>query len=217
MSAVLDAVIQSPRLPIYVEELTRLLEVEKAARAEFRARTDASQTAEFINGRIIMHSPGKLKHANSVKLLLKLLDTHVEQRQLGWVGSEKVLVCLTRNDYEPDLVFYTKETAAQFRSDQTEFPAPDLVVEVLSESTEPRDRGIKFEDYAAHNVREYWLVDPEKELVEQYELAAGRYELRTKQADGTLRSVVVPGFAVPVRALFDPVENLDALRRLTAG
>ena len=65
-----------------------------------------------------------------------------------------MLVGLTRNDFEPDIVFYGAEKAAALRPDQTTFPPPDLIVEVLSESTEARDRGIKMEDYAAHGVRE---------------------------------------------------------------
>jgi hypothetical protein len=40
--------------------------------------------------------------------------------------------------------------------------------------------------------------------------------LQLKQANGTLRSQVVEGFAVPVRALFDPSENLSVLQRLAA-
>ena len=40
------------------------------------------------------------------------------------------------------------------------FPAPDFAVEVLSPSTQKNNRGIKFDDYALHNVSEYWIIDP---------------------------------------------------------
>lgn len=49
-----------------------------------------------------------------------------------------------------------------------QFSAPDLVVEAIAKSTERIDRDIKFEDYAA--VQEYWIVDPPKQLIEQYSL-----------------------------------------------
>ncbi|GAB2598351.1 Uma2 family endonuclease [Spirosoma areae] len=39
-------------------------------------------------------------------------------------------------------------------------PAPDLVIEVLSKSTARRDRGVKFTDYAANGIAEYWIVNP---------------------------------------------------------
>lgn len=38
--------------------------------------------------------------------------------------------------------------------------APDLVMEILSPSTERKDRALKTMKYAAAGVREYWIVDP---------------------------------------------------------
>ncbi|NJO00879.1 MAG: Uma2 family endonuclease [Bacteroidia bacterium] len=48
------------------------------------------------------------------------------------------------------------------------FPPPDFIIEILSESTEDRDRGIKMIDYALRQVQEYWLIDPEAKALEQY-------------------------------------------------
>ena len=79
----------------------------------------------------------------------------------------------------------------------------DMAIEVLSPSTEAVDRGIKFEDYAAHGVAEYWIVDPEHEVVEQYALQSDRYELLTKVKIGAVQSVVVPGFEISVQDIFD--------------
>ncbi len=45
---------------------------------------------------------------------------------------------------------------------------PDLVIEILSPSTASRDRGLKRERYEALGVPEYWIVDPEDEIVEFY-------------------------------------------------
>lgn len=101
-----------------------------------------------------------------------------------------------------------------FAPDQLKFPAPDLVVEVLSPSTEAIDRGIKFEAYALHGVREYWLIDPEQEFIEQYALHGDTYELVIKARTGTISSAAVPGFEIPVRAIFDPAEQLAALRAI---
>lgn len=51
------------------------------------------------------------------------------------------------------------------------FGAPDLVVEILSNSTWKKDMYLKLERYAAAGVREYWIVDPEKEKVIVYDLS----------------------------------------------
>jgi Uma2 family endonuclease len=83
-----------------------------------------------------------------------------------------------------------------------------------SESTEARDRGVKFEDYAVHGVGEYWIIDTESETVEQYLPGPDGYELKVKAATGTITSEVIAGLSLPVRAIFDKVENLAALRLL---
>ena len=94
------------------------------------------------------------------------------------------------------------------------FPVPDLVVEVLSESTANRDRGIKFSDYAAHGVTEYWLIDPVGEILEQYILEGEGYSLELKSGTGTVKSAAVGGFELPIKALFDDAENLRTLRAI---
>lgn len=53
--------------------------------------------------------------------------------------------------------------------------APDLVVEILSPSTKQYDCLIKFKLYQQAEVREYWIVDPDKQLVLVYTLVNGQY------------------------------------------
>ncbi len=132
------------------------------------------------------------------------------------MSHQKLLICLTRNDYEPDVCYFNNEKAAKFTPNQMKFPAPDFIAEVLSESKERNDRGVKFEDYAAHGIGEYWIVDAENELVEQYLLDSDAYTLHLKMNSGSLRSEVIAGFEVPIRAIFDEKENLAALRKVLA-
>lgn len=142
------------------------------------------------------------------------MQAYVGKHRLGLVGYEKLLVSLSRNDFEPDLCFFRQERAEQFLPDQMRFPAPDLVLEILLESTEQRDRGIKMEDYAGHSVGEYWLIDPEKEIVEQYLLEGDAFVLYLKLNSGTLQSAVIDGFTIPVRAIFDEEIHRQALAGL---
>ena len=149
--------------------------------------------------------------------LAKLLHTYTAVNKLGYVGAEKLLVSLTRNDYEPDVCFFGNEKAKKFKPAQMQFPAPDLVVEVLSKTTEAHDRGIKFTDYAAHGVSEYWIVDPDTETLEQYILDDGEYELIMKSKDGMVESRAVAGFKIPVRAIFSEKDNLKTLQGILGG
>lgn len=220
MTLVLDRdlkqLLDSPRLPFIARRIDAVLADEKRRRREFYAQIDENDKAEFINGEVIMHSPVRLRHNVSGKHLLVLMDAFVTTRGLGYVGYEKIMVSLTRNDYEPDICYFGPAKAATFTLDQMRFPAPDLVVEVISKSTEHNDRGVKFEDYAAHGVQEYWIVDPDAETLEQYRLAEGdeSYQLVIKAMTGQVRSFAIPGFEIPVRAIFDPEANQTALQAL---
>jgi Uma2 family endonuclease len=203
-----------PQLPLVVQELQETLAAEQKRRQEFYATMKEDDKVEFINGQIVFQSPVKNRHSEAGESLFLLLKAYVRKHKLGRVGIEKLLVSLTRNDYEPDIAFWRQDLAAQFTPDQMRFPAPDLVVEVLSPSTELIDRDTKFKDYEAHGVSEYWLLDPDTETVEQNVLRDGQYALLMKSATGMLTSVAVNGFSIPVRAIFDPAENFAVLGKL---
>lgn len=53
--------------------------------------------------------------------------------------------------------------------------APDLIIEILSESTRKLDRLIKFNLYQRAGVQEYWIVDPVNRTTAVYTLEEGAY------------------------------------------
>lgn len=214
IDTVLNPIITSPKLPLYFRQLEQMLAHEQQERQSFYNQINEDDKAEFINGEMVFHSPVRLWHYRAGKRLLVLLDTFVQKHDLGLVGYEKLMISLSRNDYEPDLCYFRKEKTDRFAPDQMRFPAPDLVVEILSESTEQRDRGVKMEDYALHGIDEYWLIDPETEIVEQYLRQGDAYDLHLKLNAGSLESQVIPSFAIPVRAIFDDEVNRQTLAEM---
>jgi len=215
MEKILQPILQSPKLYDYLKILQEVVETENQKRKRFYEEITPSMKAEFINGDIIIHSPVVKRHNVVTKLFLRFLDIYNDIKQLGFVGVEKILIQLTRNDYEPDICFFKNNKANKFTDDQMFFPAPDFIVEILSKSTEKRDRGIKFKDYALHNVGEYWLIDPKKQIVEQYILSGQEYELIKKTDSGTIKSIEIKGFEIPVKAIFNEQENLKALLKIS--
>jgi Uma2 family endonuclease len=200
---ILEQLMQSPHAVKIMEAAQSVLDKEKSERQRFYDLTHENFKAEFINGEIVLHSPARMRHWDVSMKLSSLLHIYVVTNKLGKVGVEKVMIRLTRNDYEPDICFFAKDRADTFTPDQALFPAPDFVVEILSESTEKIDRGIKFIDYAAHGVTEYWIIDPVKNTIEKYTLQAGEYLLEAKLAtEGRLHSGIVPGFVVDLSELF---------------
>ncbi|MEI6409087.1 MAG: Uma2 family endonuclease [Bacteroidota bacterium] len=213
----IKAILDSPSAPALVARLIAALEVEKKRRLQFYEDIDDDMKVEFINGEIVVHSPVKKAHLDVTIHLCQILRPFVQINKLGYVGFEKAMSSFSRNDYEPDIVYFKAEKAAFFTKEQWKFPVPDFVVEVLSESTEARDRGIKFEDYAAHGVEEYWIIDPDDASVEQYFLVDNHYKLHLKSDHGAIESKVIQGFSIDIRAIFDENANMEALRKLMAG
>jgi Uma2 family endonuclease len=216
MSLAVNELIDDPELPEKVDALRRLLESERGRRERFYDEVSEEEKAEFISGEVVMHSPAKHRHTTIRHRLERVLSIYCDSQRLGRVSGEKSLCVFPRNDYEPDVVFFGPAKAALIQPETLKFPIPDFICEVLSDSTEHRDRGVKFRDFEAHGVGEYWLIDPERELLEQFLLRAGRYELALKSGTGEVASAVVPGFRIPIRALFDDAENLRVLRALLA-
>ena len=215
MSTDVADLLADPGLPEKVAVLQLALETERELRERFYDEI-TDEKSEFINGEVIMHSPAKARHLVVRQNVEQLLSTFCRVRKVGAVYGEKSLCVFPRNDYEPDVVFFGPDKAALIEPDTMKFPIPDFACEVLSPSTEHRDRGVKFRDYAAHGVGEYWIIDAERELLEQYLPRENRYELALKSGSGEVASAVVPGFRIPIRALFDEAENLRVLRTLLA-
>jgi Uma2 family endonuclease len=175
----------------------------------------SEQKVEFIAGEVLMHSTARNHPLSVAKRLLLLLEVWVEKRKLGLIQAEKALCAFSRNDYEPDIAFWGRDKSASIQPNTMKFRIPDFIAEALSESTEKNDRGIKFEDYAAHGVAEYWIIDTDNNSVEQYQLdKSGNYQLVKNSQDGQLRSSVINGFDIPIQAGFDSEINQTTLRKM---
>ena len=212
------SVSDSPVLPRVVERLQQKLADEAKRRREFYDWITPDVKAEFINGEIVMQSPARNIHLIVGGRIYALLNYFVDVNRLGEVRHEKALCVFSRNDYEPDVVFFGREKAATFDEETLQFPVPDLAVEVLSRSSEQRDRGVKFDDFAAEGVAEYWIVDPSAKVVQQYRSDGdGGYDLNATLKTGTIRSWAVEGFAADVAGFFDRDVHLAELRRIMSA
>ncbi|MBI3219216.1 MAG: Uma2 family endonuclease [Bacteroidetes bacterium] len=202
-SEILEELKQSPDLALLIKEANLILNENTAKRIAFYNLIKESDKAEYINGEAIFHSPVKLKHSRVSSNLSSFIINYIKSNGIGGhLGIEKIMIELTRNSYEPDLCFFRKEVADTFTDSQMLFPTPDFIVEILSPSTEKTDREIKFRDYAQHGVKEYWIIDPDKETIEQYELKDKQFELLVKLNSGTITSITIDGFSSDLKHIF---------------
>ncbi len=198
-----EEILQEPNLRELIDELELVWAEEQRRRHEFWANIDENIKAEFILGEIVYHSPiyGRYWMASS-NILTELLP-YVKKNNLGKVAIEKVMVRLTRNDYEPDICFWKKERTLDFGKKQSVFPAPDFIIEILSDGTRDRDYGIKMKDYALHGVAEYWIIDTDLHTVEQYLLEHSNYILAQKIKEGHIESAIITGFKIDLKCVFE--------------
>jgi Uma2 family endonuclease len=92
--------------------------------------------------------------------------------------------------------------------------APTIVIEIVSPSTVVHDRKRKMELYAAHGVRELWLVTPYPPLVEVFTLEGGRfYSAAVYGVKETLSSGAVPEISIDLARVFTfPVPPEDRVQ-----
>ena len=161
------ALLQKPG--VLTEELRRKLlelllpptEKPPISYEEFLARADEDTLAEWVQGEIHPYSPASRSHQELVRFLTALLSAYVEFHQLGVVLPAPFQMKLSRSGREPDLLFVAQEHLHRLHPTHLEGPA-DLVVEIVSPGSDPRDRGEKFYEYQEAGIPEYWLLDPPK-------------------------------------------------------
>ncbi|HKJ68247.1 MAG TPA: Uma2 family endonuclease, partial [bacterium] len=128
---------------------------------DYRRLPDDGKRYEIIEGELyVTPAPGTL-HQFTVVQLATTLNIQIQKKDFGhvYVAPTDVVLSMT-NVVQPDLCVVTRERSRIItRSNIVE--APDLVIEVLSESTAAVDRGAKKTLYEQYGVREYWIVDPE--------------------------------------------------------
>jgi Uma2 family endonuclease len=143
--------------------------------AEYAAMPETNQIVELIDGEIVMNPPVD-KHQ---KALWEIVATVMPLMRNGEARFAPAgLHFDDGNSFEPDLFWVSADNNHCFLEEKGRFwrGAPDLVIEILSPSTASDDRGIKFDTYQKHGVREYWLVDPEAKFTEVYRHDGNKFE-----------------------------------------
>jgi Uma2 family endonuclease len=154
--------------------------------AEFRS--------EFENGVIVAMAGGSLNHARIIRNIDRGFGRKLKHGCESFTSEVKVRVESHQKFYYPDvLVICGKPKFYEKRVDTIE--NPKLLIEVLSKSTEAKDRGEKFFGYRSlESVEEYVLVSQDKYLVEKF----------TKQNDGSWKYLATIGIESEV--YFESVE-----------
>jgi Uma2 family endonuclease len=128
---------------------------------------------------------------------------YLEREPGGIIYDAPFDVVLTdTNVFQPDLAYFSKERR-QVLTEKGAEGAPDLVVEILSQSTARLDLDQKRVIYARTGVSELWIVDPDKLEIQVFDLRLDPdVPVATLRRNGLLRSQFLPGFELPVGTVF---------------
>ena len=157
---------------------------------------------EFVDGHVVAMTGGTIPHNQIAVNLVALLRPQLRGQNCKVLSSDaKVAISESGPFYYPDVSVTCDPRDHNARS-YIRFPC--LVVEALSESTEARDRGLKFRHYRQiETLQEYVLIDPDRVLVECYRRnERDNWELVTTISDGA--TLIVPDASLNLASV-----NLD--------
>ena len=160
----------------YIDNVSGRLEMcsmelrkEEIYTTEFIEALPDGERAELINGNIYFMAPPRVRHQRMVSILHAKIFNYIESRK----GSCEVFpapfaVYLNNDAYtyvEPDISVICDKNKLD---DKGCNGAPDWVIEIVSPNSKKMDYVIKLFKYKTSGVREYWIVDPEKDRITVY-------------------------------------------------
>jgi|SRR5579862_3426195 len=156
---------------------------------------------EIIGGEEFMTPAPNLDHQTVVVNLTAILRDYTLAKKLGRVFVAPTDVLLSKHDIvEPDVIFVS-EKRLSILTEKNIQGAPDLVIEVLSPSTQAEDRGPKLALYERSGVAEYWIADPTSKTVEIREFGTTR-RTRVYKEGQAFESVLLAGLSVKLADVF---------------
>ena len=117
-----------------------------------------------------------VNHITIISRLNHIFVQYIDEKNINAIVVADADVYLSNEDhFRPDLsIGCNLETV---KNGKKVYGVPDLVVEVLSDSTMKNDLGVKKSAYEKNGVKEYWIIDQWSRRIEVYHLINGKYEL----------------------------------------
>ena len=166
---------------------------------------DDGKRHELIDGEHYVTPSPNRRHQAIVRELLGQIWSYLKRHPAGELYGAPFDVVFSDFDVvEPDLLFVSRERARVLTEKNVQ-GAPDLVVEVGSPATRRRDEKTKLQLYERFGVQEYWVVDPDLDVIKVYRLVEGRYRRAaelTLAAHDVVSTPLMPGLEVSLADIF---------------
>ena len=136
---------------------------------------------ELIGGEKVYMSAAapNINHLTIVMRLGSMFTQYIDEKKIkAMVMADPDVYFSDEDHFRPDLNVICDLT--KVKNGKKVYGAPDLVVEVLSESTKDNDTGVKKNAYEKYGVKEYWIVNPSDRSIKVYHLIDGKFNLSSE-------------------------------------
>ena len=176
---------------------------------DYLAYDDGTDTRyELENGVLVAMPPESDENIGIARKLFLELIKHFPAELVVW-GTEIEVTGRRATGRIPDLLVHTEESKAAIAHETRatitrDMPPPALVVEAVSpgQVNRERDYRYKYTEYAAREIAEYWIVDPELKQITVCKWVNGLYEDTVYQGTQPLKSSLVPDFGLTPAEIF---------------
>ena len=130
---------------------------------------ESNRIIELSEGRLIISPSPTDQHQTTVGKLYLLIGDYVFKNNLGKALMAPMDIRLKKGIIrQPDIIFMSNEHLDRITNKR--WGIPDLAIEVTSPGTKKEDRKHKYSEYEKAGIKEYWIIDPDKQTVDIFEL-----------------------------------------------
>lgn len=172
--------------------------------------------AELINGEIVYMASASTRHQIPISKLSFKLNRFFEDSKMDCIvfnGPGYIILFEDINDIirktcvlEPDIFVICDESKL---GDDGYHGAPPLVIEVTSDDRLKLDIGDKLFAYRDAGVKEYWIIEYEKQIVRVFDFTSENsdYVFKLYTIEDEITSILFRGFKIKVSSLFNINRN----------
>jgi Uma2 family endonuclease len=157
---------------------------------------------ELDEGEPVYVSPNSFEQAEIIQRIYASLKAWAQTDNRGLVAADTWFQLALDVVRAPDVAYVPRDRISNLDPKHALKVVPALAIEVLSPLNTAREVSRKIQQYRDASIELIWVVDPEKGEVDIH----SSLPLRTLRQGDTLRDdIVLPGLAVPLSLIFEPV------------
>ena len=180
---------------------TRYLELEDYLQWE----EQQEEKHEYVDGLIYAMAGASESHVGITSNLTSIILAHLKGSRCKVLSSDMRVNIAAKNIYYYPDILVTCDDRDRLTKKHKSYPC--LIIEVLSNSTEAKDRGVKFADYQTiESLQEYVLINQQEQRIEVFRRSDRKFwilETYTAGEDVELKTI---NLTIPISSIYEDIE-----------